>query len=85
MIVILRDTLCIEGVRSDDISPCFQIAFMDAADDIRTRQTEHVIVPLQLSLNLFKPPFPEIVFTKSIFRYDSAHGPVKNEYAFLYF
>ena len=58
---------------------------MDAADDIRTRQTEHVIVALQLSGNLFKPPLPEIVFTKSIFRNDGAHGPVKNEYSFLYF
>jgi hypothetical protein len=65
-VVGLRDLLCVEGVRFDDVRAGFQVLAVDAADDVRPRQHQHVAVALQVMRMRRKPRAAEVLLLQLV-------------------
>ena len=79
MIISHRDTLCIECIRFNDVSTCFQIFPMNILNDLRSRQTQKVIITLHLSGLFHESPSPEIFFGEVVFLYHGSQCTVQHK------
>ena len=78
---MLTDTVCREGIGSDDISTGFDILAMNVSDDLWSRQTEHVIVSHERYWPLGKASLMVVVGRQSLRLNLRAHRTIQNEYS----
>ena len=81
-VLLLTDTVGRKGVRRDDVRTGLYILFVNALDNVWSRQTEHVIVTHQRHGPPGKLPLMVALRRQSLRLYLGAHGPVQNQNTF---
>ena len=79
MIVGHGNALGIECIRLNDISPCIQVLPMNVLNDMRSGQTQQIIVALHLPRLANKSCTPEILFRKIVFLNHSSESAIQNQ------
>ena len=78
-VLLLGDPVRTESIGFDKIRTGFDISLMDRCDDIRPRQVQAFVVPLQRDLRIHEDTLPEIRFRQGVSLDQGAGGSVQAE------
>src|SRR6185436_821117 len=76
-----RDRIRIEGIGFDDVCAGFQIGGVNAADDLRLRQSEQVVIALLVAAVFMKSIAVVMMGVQSMALDHGAHRAVEHEYS----